>query len=66
MLHWNIRDAVITGRGQRLLRYVDSIMENGTNQVFERQRKGMSVTQWKALANTESFNMINHGCPLCE
>lgn len=40
-------------------------MENITTQVFERQAKGMNVTQWKVLANCEGFNMITHGCPIC-
>ncbi|ODM93764.1 SEC14-like protein 2 [Orchesella cincta] len=62
---WDIRAAVIQGRGQRLLRWLDRLMENITDQVFERQAKGMNVTQWKVLINTDGFNLVTHGCPLC-
>ncbi|CAL8069526.1 unnamed protein product [Orchesella dallaii] len=62
---WDIRAAIIQGRGQRLLRYLDRLMENATDQVFERQERGMNVTQWKVLINADGFNLITHACPRC-
>jgi hypothetical protein len=62
---WDIRAAVLQGKGQRLLRYLDFLLENITMQVFDRQAQGMNVTQWKVIGNADSFNLISHGCPLC-
>ncbi|CAL8089273.1 unnamed protein product [Orchesella dallaii] len=62
---WDIRRAVLQGKGQRLLRYMDYLLESITTQVFERQDRGMNVTQWKVLGNADGFNLIEHGCPLC-
>ncbi|ODM90081.1 SEC14-like protein 2 [Orchesella cincta] len=43
---WDVRRAVLQGKGQRLLRYVVNLVENITGQVYERQEKlGMNVTQ---------------------
>ncbi len=63
---WDIRRAAIQGRGQRLLRYMDYLLENITQQVFERQALGMNVTQFMVLGNADGFNLIEHGCPLCK
>jgi len=62
---WDIRQAAIQGKGQRLLRYLDYLMENVTTQVYERLGAGMPVTQWKVLGNADGFNLIQHGCALC-
>lgn len=66
MFDWDVRDAVIAGRAQRLLRYLDMLGENVTMQVYERQQRGMNVTQWTVISNGDNFNMINHGCPICK
>lgn len=63
---WDIRRFALQGKGQRLLRYTDYLLENITQQVFERQGLGMNVTQFKVLGNADGFNLIEHGCPLCK
>ncbi len=63
---WDVRAAILQGRGQRLLRYVESKLEHVTTEVFERQGKGMNVTQWKVLVNADGFNLVTHGCPICK
>lgn len=63
---WDIRKAVVTGRIRGLVRYAISMMDNITMQVFERQRMGYNVTQWKVLSNAEDFHVITHGCPMCK
>ncbi|CAL8136340.1 unnamed protein product [Orchesella dallaii] len=62
---WNIRNAVITGRAQRLLRYTNMLMEHVTRQVLEMQKNKLNVTQWTVVMNAEGVNMINHGCRAC-
>lgn len=62
---WDIRTGALRGKSQRLLRYMDYLLESITTQVFERQAKGMNVTQWKVLGNADGFNLIEHGCPIC-
>ncbi len=63
---WDLRAVVLQGRTKRFLRYIDSKLEHVTSQVFERQRKGMNVTQWKVLVNADNFNLVTHGCPACK
>ncbi|CAL8098304.1 unnamed protein product [Orchesella dallaii] len=65
LYHWDIRRAVLQGKGQRLLRYVINLTENITRQMYERQELGMNVTQVVVLANADGFNVIQHACPLC-
>lgn len=62
---WNIRTGALQGKAPRVLRYLDSLLENLTMQVFELQAKGQNVTQWKVVGNAEGFNLIEHGCPIC-
>ncbi|ODM90082.1 SEC14-like protein 2 [Orchesella cincta] len=62
---WDIRRSVIQGKGKRVMRYIMSRVENITGQAYERQEKGMNVTQVVVLANAEGFNVIQHACPLC-
>ncbi|ODM92302.1 SEC14-like protein 2 [Orchesella cincta] len=65
LYEWDIRRAMLQGKGQRLLRYVVGLVENITGQVCERQQKGMNVTQVVVLLNTEGFNVIQQACPIC-
>ncbi|CAL8098298.1 unnamed protein product [Orchesella dallaii] len=62
---WDIRRAVLQGKGQRLLRFVINLVENITTQMYERQELGMNVTQVVVLGNADGFNLIQHACPLC-
>ncbi|ODM89048.1 SEC14-like protein 2, partial [Orchesella cincta] len=62
---WDIRKAVLQGRSKRFMRYVIRGVENITGQVYERQQKGMNVTQVVVLGSAEGFNLIQHGCPIC-
>ncbi|ODM99662.1 putative SEC14-like protein 6 [Orchesella cincta] len=62
---WNIRNAIVTGRSQRLLRYICMLLENITNQVLVKNKNGANVTQWDVVMNADGMNMINHGCPSC-
>ncbi|CAL8148526.1 unnamed protein product [Orchesella dallaii] len=63
--NWDIRRAIIQGKGQRLLRMVTGLVENITGQVCERQKKGMNVTQVVALFNADGVNVIQQACPIC-
>ncbi|CAL8098282.1 unnamed protein product [Orchesella dallaii] len=62
---WDIRQAVLQGKGQRLLRFIINLVENITTQMHERQELGMNVTQVVVLGNANGFNVIQHACPLC-
>ncbi|ODM90692.1 SEC14-like protein 2 [Orchesella cincta] len=63
---WDIRRAVIQGKGARMLRYLTSRVENITGQVYERQEQlGMTVTQIVVMGSAAGFNVIQHACPGC-
>ncbi|ODM89050.1 SEC14-like protein 2 [Orchesella cincta] len=63
---WDIRRAVIQGKGARMLRYLTSRVENITGQVYERQEQlGMNVTQIVVMGSAAGFNIIQHACPGC-
>jgi len=62
---WDVRQAVLQGKGQRLHRYTIGLVENITGQVCERQQKGMNVTQVVVLLGAEGFNVIQQACPIC-
>jgi len=62
---WNIRSAILSGKGERLLRFLDYSMEHLTHRVFEEQAKGKNVSQWKVLIDADGFNLVQQGCPLC-
>ncbi|ODM90083.1 SEC14-like protein 2 [Orchesella cincta] len=62
---WDIRRTVIQGKGRRFIRYLIYLAESITRQIYERQEKGMNVTQMVVLGNADGFNLIQQGCPLC-
>jgi len=49
----------------RLLRFMDKLLEEATQEVIRQQELGKNVTQWKVMLNLDGFSIIQHACPLC-
>ncbi|ODM91709.1 SEC14-like protein 4 [Orchesella cincta] len=62
---WDFRAAVLTGKAQRLNRYLIYTIERYVNSVFEAQAAGRNVTRVLVLVDLEGFSLRKHACPLC-
>lgn len=62
---WDIRQAVISGRRNRLIRWIYKYFEDATKLVRQFQSEGKNVTQFSMILDAEGFNPVTHGCPLC-
>lgn len=63
---WDVRGAVISGKGNKLLRYMIRGIESAAREVRSLQRSGHNITQWQVLLNMDNFNLIEHGCLQCK
>lgn len=63
---WDIRQAAVSGKRDRLIRWVFKYFEDATKQVRKYQGEGKNVTQFILLLDAEGFNPVNHGCALCQ
>jgi hypothetical protein len=61
----DVRKAVISGKGDRLVRYVDKAIEEGCNLVRELGDKYKNITRGHLIINMNGFNNIQHGCIRC-
>lgn len=63
---WNIRRALMVGRGQKLLRWNIHMLETQQKRVFEIRRDGnQNVTGAVEIMDFQGFNAWNQGCPPC-
>jgi len=62
---WDIRKAVVTGQGQRLMRYIDKFFEEAQIMVTRMQESGQVVTQATVIVELKNFNLVTHACPRC-
>ncbi|ODN02368.1 SEC14-like protein 2 [Orchesella cincta] len=65
MGEWNIRRAAVTGRMDRLIRWVHKFFEDGAKRVRNLQSNGKNVTQFTILLNLEGFSPVTTACPIC-
>ncbi|OXA49619.1 SEC14 cytosolic factor [Folsomia candida] len=59
---WDIRQAIISGEGETLLRYMIKTAEDASTRVWKSQEMGKNVTQWITIWNMDNFNLAQHGC----
>ncbi|CAL8099405.1 unnamed protein product [Orchesella dallaii] len=62
---WDLRRASVTGRIQRVLRYLDKAMDEATIRIREMQKEGKNVTQFVFIVNLDNFNLAQHTCGPC-
>ncbi|CAL8068092.1 unnamed protein product [Orchesella dallaii] len=62
---WDLREAHLTGNGQRLLLFIDKAMDEAASLIRKAQQEGKNVTRFHWVLNQEGFNLIQHGCPRC-
>ncbi|XP_035711152.1 SEC14 cytosolic factor isoform X2 [Folsomia candida] len=62
---WDIRQAIISGEGETLLRYMIKTAEDASTRVWKSQEMGKNVTQWITIWNMDNFNLAQHGCVQC-
>lgn len=62
---WNVREAVVSGRGKMLLRYMIRGVEAAAKRVRDAQKMGQNVTQWQVILNMDNFALTQHGCLQC-
>ncbi|CAL8099387.1 unnamed protein product [Orchesella dallaii] len=62
---WDIRNAVLTGRAQRVIRYMNKALEHGVKLITESQHQGKNVTRLNLLIDLDGFSVRQHGCVQC-
>ncbi|ODM93185.1 SEC14-like protein 2 [Orchesella cincta] len=62
---WDLRQAHLSGQGQRAQLFLDKVMDEAANQVRRAQHEGKNVTRFHFLLNLDGFNLVQHGCPRC-
>lgn len=63
---YDVRKAIISGKGDRLLRYVDRAYEKACGLVRELGNKYQNVSQGNLILNLDGFNLVQTGCLRCE
>ena len=58
----DIRKAVINGKGDRLLRFVDRAFEEASQLVNSLGNKYKNITRAHLIVNLSGYNLIEHGC----
>ncbi|ODM89745.1 SEC14-like protein 2 [Orchesella cincta] len=62
---WNIRNAIMTGRAPRVLRYLDQGMEMVARDIRAMQSQGKNVTQADLILDLGQFSVVTHACVQC-
>ncbi|CAL8109877.1 unnamed protein product [Orchesella dallaii] len=62
---WDLRKAAVTGRTDRLIRWIYKYFEDATKLVRKYQADGKNVTQFTLIMDADGFSTISHACPLC-
>ncbi|OXA64787.1 SEC14-like protein 2 [Folsomia candida] len=65
MSTWDIRQAIVSGKGDELFRYMIKTIEDGYSRVRTAQAMGLNVTQSVTILNMNNFNLVQHGCVQC-
>lgn len=63
--HWDLRNAEITGRFERLKRFGERIMEEEETIVRNSQAQGKLVTRAMVIMDMDGFNLVQHMCSRC-
>jgi len=61
----DVRRAIVTGKTDRYLRYVDRCLERMSTLVRELGVEYGNITRAEMLLNMEGYNVIVHGCSQC-
>ncbi|OXA53320.1 SEC14-like protein 4 [Folsomia candida] len=63
---YDFRRASLSGKGKRLLRYMDRYLEQVTTKVRTlRETEGRNITQYSLVTNLGGFNVAQHLCLQC-
>ena len=63
---WDVREAVLSGKGDELLRYMVRGIESASQRIRTLQSEGKNVTQWQVILNMDNFNLHQHSCLQCK
>jgi hypothetical protein len=63
---WDIRSAIVSGKGERVLRYFDKLIEEINVLVRKSQDEGKNLTQYSLLFDLANYNLIQQGCANCK
>lgn len=62
---WDIRNAVLTGRAARIIRYMNKALESGARVIRQMQYAGKNITRLNLIIDLDGFNIAQHGCLNC-
>jgi len=62
---WDVRNAVLTGRAARVIRYMNKALESGARMIRQMQYSGKNVTRLNLIIDLDGFNIAQHGCVAC-
>ncbi|ODM91439.1 SEC14-like protein 2, partial [Orchesella cincta] len=62
---WDIRRACVSGKAQRLTRYLYKALDEATAKVRSLQSEGKQVSQWTSVLDMEGYAVSTHGCFCC-
>lgn len=62
---WDIRKAVMSGRGKRLARWYAYLLDTTQTRLYATRRSGVNVTGAIGIFDFNGFNFFKQGCPSC-
>jgi len=62
---WDARKAVISGKGQRIERFVYKMLVEAESKIRQKQKEGKEVTRFVILLDLKGFNLAQHACLQC-
>jgi len=62
---WDVRNAVLTGRAGRVIRYINKALESGARMVRQLQYSGKNITRLSLIIDLDGFSIAQHGCVAC-
>jgi hypothetical protein len=62
---WDFRQAILSGRRNKMLRYIYKIVDDVDMRVQKQQAQGKLVTRGNIIIDVEGYNLMQHGCVQC-
>jgi hypothetical protein len=63
---WDIRKAALAGKIPRLIKYIDTLVEEVTVLIRKSQDMGQNITQFSLIMDLNNYNLAQQGCAQCK
>lgn len=58
---WDFRQVILSGKRDRMLRYIYKLLETLDQEIYKQQKKGFLVTRCVEILDLAGFNLRTHG-----